>query len=123
MLDRAIEYMPVFLARRLGRRRKIVAILTHVPRASARVAWELVDREEGSAGFVKQDRLGAVAVVDVEVEYGDALAAIGQGLKGDDRGIVQVTKAHRSPWSGVMARRAHEAEDGFPAGSAAQGRK
>ena len=55
--------------------------------------------------------LGAVAVVDVEVDDGDAAGAMGAlGVAGGDDGIAEEAEAHGLLGLGVVSRRAHGAE-------------
>ena len=56
-------------------------------------------RDEQDVGVVPEDRLRPVAVVDVPVDDGDALAATAQRRR-DDRDVVQQTESH-----GVIAQR------------------
>ena len=49
----------------------------------------------------------------VEIENRDALCAGGRGFEHGDGDVVQVTKAHGPVARGVMAGRAHEAENAF----------
>jgi hypothetical protein len=60
-----------------------------------------------------EDVLGAVAVVDVEVDDGDALQAVlGHGVGGADGDVVEEAEAHGPVALGMVARRAHGAEGG-----------
>jgi hypothetical protein len=73
----------------------------------------LVDGDEEGAGLVEEDVLGTVAVVDVEVEDGNALDAPGAGGECGDGGVVEVAEAHGAVAGGVVTGRAHEAEGGL----------
>ncbi len=65
--------------------------------------------EDGGIG--PDDRLGAVAVVDVPVDDRDALGAMGAlGVAGGDDGVVEQAEAHGLVGLGVMARRPDGAE-------------
>jgi hypothetical protein len=58
-----------------------------------------------------EDILGAVAVVDVEVDDGDALGAIvGPGIVGRDGGGVEQAEAHGAVALGMVTGRAHGAK-------------
>ncbi len=86
-----------------------VAAVIEGAQARAGIAGRLVDRGEENAGASVENRLGAVAVVGVEIPDGDA-----RGVKflanvaGGDSDVVEVTKTHRLLAGGVMAGRAHE---------------
>ena len=65
--------------------------------------------EDGRVG--PDDGLGAVAVVDVPVDDGDAAGAVGAlGVAGGDDGVVEEAEAHGPVGLGVVTRRAHGAE-------------
>ena len=58
------------------------------------------------ASVVPEDVLRAVAVVDVEIDDGDALGAMGGlGVAGGDRRVVEEAEAHRRRRLGVVAGR------------------
>ena len=59
-----------------------------------------------TVAIVPEDVLGAVAVVDVEIDDRDALDAMGRlGVAGGDRGVVEEAEAHRRRRFGVVAGR------------------
>ena len=58
-------------------------------------------------------RLGAVAVVHVEVEHGHFLGAVRPGVKGGDGDAIEKTKSHGALASGVMAGWAEQGKVGF----------
>src|SRR5438477_6215 len=54
-----------------------------------------------------EDLLGAVAVMHVEIDHGDAMQAVLLlGMAGCDGGVVEDAEAHRPDGLGVVARRA-----------------
>ena len=69
-------------------------------RAGAGIERHLVGRaiEHGRVG--PEDRLRAVAVMDVEIHDGDAVGAMrGLGVAGGDGDIVEEAEAHRAAWA------------------------
>ncbi len=64
-----------------------------------------MDRDGEHIGAVIEDRLRAVAVVDVDVEDGGALSGSRQQRRGDG-GVVEVAEARRHVGGGVVAGRA-----------------
>src|SRR3546814_9967231 len=71
-----------------------------------------VDRGEEDVGTIVEDRLGAVAVVVVDIEDGDAPgAAVDEGLRCDG-GVVEEAVAAVEVGGGVVAGRAAEREGG-----------
>jgi len=91
----------------------VAAVGSAVAGAGAGVGGMLVDGDEEGAGLVEEDVLGTVAVVDVEVEDGDALDAPGAGGECGDGGVVEIAEAHGAVAGGVVTGRAHEAEGGL----------
>ncbi len=77
-------------------------------RAGARVARVLVGRDVEDGLVVLEDLLGAVAVVDVDVDHGDARRALRAGVGGGHRDVVEQAEPHRPLALGVMPRRPHE---------------
>ena len=83
--------------------------------SSARVGIERVleRRDHQHPRIGGEDVLGAVAVMDVEIDDRHALDAMGgQRVRGADRDVVEQAEAHRAVALGVVARRAHGAEGG-----------
>ena len=78
-----------------------------VGEAGARVLRPLVRRGVEDVRLLVEDGLGAVAVVHVPVEDGDALAG-GVQHRGGDGDVVDEAEAHGAVARGVMAGRAHE---------------
>ena len=65
------------------------------------------------AWIVVEGILGAIAVVHIEVDDGDALEPVALArVPGGDGDVVQQAEAHRLGRAGVMAGRAHGAEGG-----------
>ena len=73
----------------------------------------LVNGKVRDAGSVEQDGFGAVAMMHVEIKNGDTLCARGRRFKHGDGDVVQIAEAHGMFLRGVMAGRAHEAENPF----------
>ena len=60
-----------------------------------------------------EDVLGAVAVMDIEIDDGHALDAVsGHRVRGADRDVVEEAEAHRAVALGMMTGRANRAERG-----------
>ena len=71
----------------------------------------LESRAEHHSRIFVERVLGAVAVVDVEIEDRDALEAVRlDGVHGADRHVVEDAEAHGAIGRGVMPGRAHGAE-------------
>ena len=70
-----------------------------------------MERDEEDAVVVAEDRLRAVAVMDVEVDDRDALEPE-PGLRGarGDRDVVEHAEPHRAPGEGVVTGRTDEGE-------------
>jgi len=76
-----------------------------------RIEVLLVRRAHQHARVVLEDVLAPVAVVDVEVDEGDALQAVEVGGVPDPDGdVVEEAESHRGGALGVVARRTHAAE-------------
>ena len=65
------------------------------PGSGKEVAAGLVDGDGEDARFRVEDRLRAVAVMDVDVDVGDALHALGEQPRDRDRGIVVDAESRR----------------------------
>jgi hypothetical protein len=77
----------------------------------ARVIGVLVRREVEDSRVVVEGGLCAVAVVDIEVDDGDALeAAPAHGMTGGDGDVVEEAEAHSPVRHRVVSRRPHQAE-------------
>lgn len=96
-------------------------VAAEVHGAGAGIGGVLVDGKEFHAGLVEEDVLGAVAVVNVEIEDGDAFGPGGGGGEGGDGDVVQIAEAHGGGAEGVVAGGAHEAEDGFAGAAGGEG--
>src|SRR6202021_1994949 len=77
--------------------------------AAARIERPLMGRDEQDVGVVPEDRLRAVAVVDVPVDDGYSLAATAKG-RGHHGHVVQETETHRVIAQRVVARWSHRDE-------------
>ncbi|MNV35487.1 hypothetical protein D3C71_1269350 [compost metagenome] len=85
------------------------AALAHAARVREQPG--LVGAVVGHLGVGLEDRLGAIAVVHVEIDDGDALQAIFvTRIGGSDGHVVEQAEAHRGAGGGVVAGRAHRAE-------------
>ena len=74
--------------------------------AGAGIERHLVGRRVHDGRIVPEDVLGAVAVVDVEIDDGDALDAVRRlRVPGGDRRVVEEAEAHRRRRLGVVAGR------------------
>src|SRR6266576_297380 len=111
MLKGALENMPVFASRSLRRDRIVETILANVSAASTWVAGKLMDGKEGGAGFVKQDRFRAIAMMHVKIVNRDSFGARSERFQHGDRSIAQITKTHCSLARSVMTGWAHQRED------------
>ena len=70
-------------------------------------------RDHQHARVAGEDLLGAVAVVDVEVDDRDALEAVrGERVRRADGDVVEETEPHRAIALGMVPRRPHRAERG-----------
>ena len=111
-LDYLRERLEVLLVPGAGPQRDVDRRLRLVVRtAAARVERPLVERDEEDAVVVAEDRVGAVAVVDVEVDDRDPVeteALLSRARR--HRDVVEDAEAHRAPREGVVARRADERE-------------
>lgn len=99
----------------------IEAIIAAVAAAGAGVAGELVDGEEGDTWASDEDGFGSVAVMDIEVEDGDAFDSCGAGGEGGDGDGAEVAEAHGVFAYGVVAWGAEEGEALFVTEGAAEG--
>ena len=69
---------------------------------------------EQHIGLVPEDRLRAIAVMDVEIDDGDAADTVnGAGMGGADRDAVEEAEPHGAGGFGMVAGRAHGAEGGL----------
>ena len=92
-----------------------VAEIRRGPRA--RIERALVDARVEDPGGAVEDRLGAVAMVDVPVDHQDALdAALLESVRGGHRDVVEQAEAHRSVSLGVVSRRPQATEGEPPVG-------
>ena len=74
-----------------------------------------MNRGEGDPRVSGDNRLGAVAVVGIEIPDRDALGAVLQRVERGDSDVIEITKTHRLVAGGVVSRRTHQAEGGRPA--------
>ena len=74
----------------------------------------LVDGVEGHARIPEENRLRAIAVMDIEIKDRHAFRAGGKGFQSCDGNAVQVAEAHRALPNCVMPWRTHEAERHLP---------
>jgi len=81
--------------------------------ARSRIVRILVGRRVEHLGVVFETVLRPVAVVDIEVEDGDAANAFGARRHQADRDVVDEAEAHRLRVLGMMAGRAHDREGVF----------
>ncbi len=72
--------------------------------AGAGVVRKLVHRDVEHFRFVLEDVLRAVAVVDVDIDDGDATGAEAAGMRGGYRHVVVETEAHGAVVLGVVPR-------------------
>src|SRR3546814_17561737 len=80
-------------------------------RAGARIERALVGRGVEQVGIVPEGRLGAVAVMHVEVHHGDAAQAVRLTcMQGTDRDVVEQAEPHGAVRLGMVAGRPHGAE-------------
>jgi len=100
------------LAGRVGRDRDIddIADAGLGRRACARIEGRLVDGAEEQAVVSLEGGLGAVAVVDVEIDHGDPGHTLSLGHAGGDGDIGEHAEAHGGVRLGVVARRADSGE-------------
>ena len=100
--------------RDVDRRAVAVAGASLGPVAGARVVRELVRREVEHARVVVEDVLRAVAVMDVDVDDGDALdSRLFERARDGDGDVVEEAEAHRAVRRRVVPGRANEAEGGI----------
>jgi len=101
------------LAARAGGERRVddVADPGLLAGAGARVVRPLMGRGVKQAGVALEHVLGAVAVMDVEVDHRDPLKPMdGAGVKRADGDVVEQAEAHRPRGLGVVAGRADGAK-------------
>ena len=67
-------------------------------------------RNHQHARIVGEDRLGAVAVMDVEIDDRHAFEAVRQRVRGADGDVVEQAESHRAVALGVVSGRTHRAE-------------
>ena len=107
--DRRFERLAEHVAAVAGAQRRVddlVVLAGLAERAGAGIERHLVGRRVHDGSVVPEDVLGAVAVVDVEIDDGDALDAMGRlGVAGGDRRVVEEAEAHRRRRLGVVAGR------------------
>ena len=102
---------PATARARRQRRIEDVADPTLVDPARIRIQRHLVRTEVLHARFGFEDRLGAVAVVHVEVDDRHARQTVPvECMRGRDRDVVEQAEAHRGLRGGVVAGRAYRAE-------------
>ena len=95
--------------------RPVADIGALIPGAGSGVTRILMDRRKEQRLAAMQDRLGAVAVMGVEIpDRNPPGAQLLLGSEGRDRNLVQVAKPHRLGNRGMMPRRAHEGKNRFP---------
>ena len=111
-LDHLGERAQVLVVAGAGRQRHVERRLVARPRpAGARIERPLVQRDEEDGVVAAEDRLGAVAVVDVEVDDRDALEPeLGLRVARRDGDVVEEAEAHRPVGERVVAGRADERE-------------
>ena len=96
-----------------GGERDVDHVGRRVVDAAVRVERMLERRHHQHAGIALEDVLGAVAVVDVEVDDRDAFEAVRlEGVRGADGDVVEEAEAHRAAALGVVPGRPHGAERG-----------
>src|SRR5579872_1882904 len=89
----------------------LIMLAALVDRASAGKERHLMGRAIHRVLVAPENVLRAVAVMDVEINNGDALGAMdGARVARRDRSVVEEAEAHRRLGLGVMARRAHRDE-------------
>ncbi len=107
--DRRFERLAERVAAVAGAQRGVddlVVLAGLAERAGAGIERHLVGRGVHDGRIAPEDVLGAVAVVDVEIDDGDALDAMGRlGVPGGDRRVVEEAEAHRRRRLGVVAGR------------------
>ena len=81
----------------------------------------LVHRGEEHSRYIPQDVLGAVAVVDVEIQHGDRSDTTRPCLQGGHRHRAQVAEAHDAFPLGMMSRGPEQAERRFARQGEVQG--
>src|SRR5205814_1482276 len=109
----AVENMPVLFARGLRRDGIIKAVLSDISSAGAGVAGILMNREKCRTRLVHENRLGAVAVVDIKIINSNTFDAGGQRFEGRDGDAVQVTESHGFATCRMMPGRPHQAKHAF----------
>src|SRR6516164_2125604 len=67
VVQRAVEHVPVIAAGGLRRDGIIEAVVSNITPASSRITGELMNGNERGIGFVQQDGLSSVAMVNVEI--------------------------------------------------------
>ena len=111
-VPRAREFRHVIGARRV-RRDGIIAAVAGVARPGPRVGGKLVDGTEQKTLAAVENRLGAIAVMGVEIPHRHAMGAAGaRGHRGEGD-LVKVAETHRLAGRGVVSRRAHEGKGLF----------
>ena len=96
-----------------GRKRNVDHVRRLVLDAAVRVQRILERGDHQHARVALEDVFGAVAVMHVEVDDGDALQSMrGQRVRGADGDVVEDAESHRAPPLRMMAGRAHRAERG-----------
>src|SRR5207249_3761018 len=82
---------------------------------AVRIQRMLEDGDHQHARIAGENILGSVAVVDIEIDYGDALESVcGQRVSRTDRNVVEQTEAHGAMTLRVVSGRTNGAE-GVPA--------
>jgi len=70
----------------------------------------LVNGGESDPRLIRQNSLGPVSVMGIEIPNGDALDAVPQSIERCNRDVIEITKTHRALAGGVMPGRPHQAE-------------
>jgi hypothetical protein len=121
IVEGALQGGAVEFARGGGGDGIVETIFSAMGRAGVRVGGELMHGKEGDAGMIQEDVFGAVAVMYIEIKYGDAMGTGGGGLQRGDGDVIEVAKAHGIMAGGMMAGWAHEAENVLAGAGEAEG--
>lgn len=119
--QRLAESVSVVFARCSRRQGEVEAIVAGVGQSGAGIAGMLMHGEKGGVLLIEKKRFGAVSVMHVEVEHGDAFAEVGGSVKGRESGGIQVAKSHSAVSGGVVSGRPQEAKSGLAVEGELQG--
>ncbi len=102
---------PKLIAAAAGGERDVDHVRTELFHARIRIQRMLERRDHQHARIVGEDLLGAVAVVDVEVDHRHALEGVrGERVRHADGDVVEETEPHRAIALGMVSGRPHSAE-------------